>query len=694
MNIVDKKVNIITLLLILVTFFLLLFIFNAAVFKVYIAKAEEVVTFDDTAVMSDLDGAVINGVLFNTADYPVNAEEDLQILQLAEFGYAKYFNNMQDYGLYVYLYNPAGIAINDTSVKNKIKIADSYTADGDAASYDFFTLRFCNKYQNRFYKFRVLDKVGADGKKIVERVSSDKRIYHVSDIELAVKGSEEVVHVDIGQTYYFEGFANGYGTEEISTLVSTKDYIETISLEVHPTYYRVPGYNELGDGHQWEISSVYFAVPEKYKNDYGDLVRVFCHWYEYKLKESLVLNNSSIYTTLYNDRYVSTDERSSPYKLGSGHKDETSFWDPNNIIHKLNWSYNIPNYNYSNPAAGTSYKLNSRIPATSVPIVLFESELDYDAALEEYILTYDKPNDTKEETERYNLSSSLFKESVDEGRIKGFNAKDIDINEDMFDLGAYDDTHSFWNRWADFGWKVALLNSEQLTNRYHDQKPIVELGQASAYLTDDVFNERFLTKDGVLIKSFITESYENGKIPFLLRFGVTDYFSEEIEQFEKVEGSSNLGISLGTCGYVFSETVFFDFRVINLTFERSGVNTIIPVVSDPANLVVNSTSPIDVNPGGSGSNADGENDSTNVIKEWFNSLINNVKDFFKGFWTKYKWVFIVLLCCIGLAILIPIISLIIKVLSAPFKATRSIGRAVDRPYERKKDKYKHKNFKG
>lgn len=687
MNTVDKKVNIITLLLILVTFFLLLFIFNAAVFKVYIAEAEEVVTFDDTAVMSDLDGAIINGVLFNAADYPVNAEKDLEVLQLAEFGYAKYFNNMQDYGLYVYLYNPAGIVINDTSIKNKIKIADSYTVDGDAASYDFFTLRFCNKYENRFYKFKVLDKVGADGKKIVERVNSDKRIYHVSDIELAVKGSEEVAHIQLGQTYYFEGFAKGYGIEDVSTLVSSKNYLETIILEVHPTWYRVPGQNENGKGHQWQISSVYFSVPKKYKLDYGDLIRVFCHWYEYKTTKGLVLSNNTIYQALYNDRFVTLDDRASVYKIGSGYyRNNNEAFDR----HEFVWSYNVRPF--SNPSAFGGYYVVPGEQSFSVPIVLHSTEMEYEDALHDYLLAYDKPGDSKEVTERYELSSSLFIDSVDSGRVRGFNAKDIDIDADVFNLGAYDDNHNFWDRWHDFGWKVAINNSEQLTIAYSDQKPIVEISQSSAFLDDEVFKEKYLTKDAALMKTFISESYDNDEIPFLLRFGVNDYYSagavyDTVEYDNQGNYLDNVSLE-GSCGYVFQETVFFDFRVINLTFARDGVETVIPVVSDPTNLAVNATPPIQVEPGNP------EDIITDEINNLWNGLWGKVKDFFIGIWTKHKWVFIVLLCCIGLAILIPIISLIIKVLSAPFKATRSIGRAVDRNHERKKDKYKHKNFKG
>ena len=37
-------------------------------------------------------------------------------------------------------------------------------------------------------------------------------------------------------------------------------------------------------------------------------------------------------------------------------------------------------------------------------------------------------------------------------------------------------------------------------------------------------------------------------------------------------------------GYVAQETIFLDFDIIHLTFEKDGVLTVIPVVSDPLNI--------------------------------------------------------------------------------------------------------------
>ena len=46
--------------------------------------------------------------------------------------------------------------------------------------------------------------------------------------------------------------------------------------------------------------------------------------------------------------------------------------------------------------------------------------------------------------------------------------------------------------------------------------------------------------------------------------------------------------------YVAQQSVFFDFDVIDLTFNKDGVYTVIPVVSDPIDIVNDLTSPTDM----------------------------------------------------------------------------------------------------
>ena len=52
--------------------------------------------------------------------------------------------------------------------------------------------------------------------------------------------------------------------------------------------------------------------------------------------------------------------------------------------------------------------------------------------------------------------------------------------------------------------------------------------------------------------------------------------------------------------YVAQQSVFFDFDVIDLTFNKDGVYTVIPAVSDPIDIVNDLTSPTDMGDDGLG----------------------------------------------------------------------------------------------
>ena len=52
--------------------------------------------------------------------------------------------------------------------------------------------------------------------------------------------------------------------------------------------------------------------------------------------------------------------------------------------------------------------------------------------------------------------------------------------------------------------------------------------------------------------------------------------------------------------YVAQQSVFFDFDVIDLTFNKDDVYTVIPVVSDPIDIVNDITSPTDMGDDGLG----------------------------------------------------------------------------------------------
>jgi hypothetical protein len=63
-------------------------------------------TYEQTNVMDDLKGSTINGKEFSLNDYGFSALKETQVISFVEYCYSFYENLQDNYGLYVYVYNP------------------------------------------------------------------------------------------------------------------------------------------------------------------------------------------------------------------------------------------------------------------------------------------------------------------------------------------------------------------------------------------------------------------------------------------------------------------------------------------------------------------------------------------------------------------------------------------------------------
>ncbi|MBQ8873478.1 MAG: hypothetical protein IJ032_05970, partial [Clostridia bacterium] len=107
--------------------------------------------------------------------------------------------------------------------------------------------------------------------------------------------------------------------------------------------------------------------------------------------------------------------------------------------------------------------------------------------------------------------------------------------------------------------------------------PIVEVSYSDIIsLNDSQISERDLVAEED-VSSFKThlKNYSDNFKTYLFRFDVSTYFSSElwVENY------------MDTCGYEVSQSVFLDFDIISLTYEKAGVKTVIPVVSSPIDII-------------------------------------------------------------------------------------------------------------
>ena len=139
--------------------------------------------FDRLNVLDDL-RSIEN---FDIAQYPFYESDrpEMHVINVVEYCYSYRANEQDNYGLYLYVYNPNGLKIETFNRNNKVQMAVRYntspiTETSAPTDYEKFTLQFCSRseepdYANLFYKFKVIDHKSADGKTVLDRINSNAR---------------------------------------------------------------------------------------------------------------------------------------------------------------------------------------------------------------------------------------------------------------------------------------------------------------------------------------------------------------------------------------------------------------------------------------------------------------------------------------------------------------------------------------
>ena len=557
-------------------------------------------SFESSNVLDDLFSSTVNGLPFDIKNFPFNEKSSIQILNFVEFCYTYKESKKDDFGLYVYVYNPQGLDIDKTSKQNKIQLATYSDEFGE--HYDKFELQFINEaeqsnYKGLFYKYKIVDKKGADGKTLIDRVNSNERVYKVSGIELLTKGNTNATEYGVGGTYKFSGYAKGYGPDvnAESNLVCSVENLETLSLEVHHTNYRT-GVSSLGADHYNEVNTVYFAVPNRIFKEYGHLQKIRAEWWEYKTKMAAITSNYDYYkNTLlpYTGTYTGEYNSSVDNYLYSGYYGQSGMGYAN---HYFDWTYNKDLSMKSSLMFTQTY--HSDKVSDIMPYAFYSPAVDVDSVFKflysdpiagsvdstqvaEWIYNYS--NDLGHgyiDCNGRKISKDLFEDDVDSGRDMGYNDKTIDLG-DTFDLNSYDSNHNWWNKFWDYG-----FSWPDTSEQYSDVAPIYELKESDLSGSDaDISKKLLINSDDVdELKDFFDAAEKNEERVILFRFANTDYycapaFAPHVQNITKTDT------------YVAQQTVFLDFDIIELTFNKDGVYHVIPVVSSPMDIVNGFTPP-------------------------------------------------------------------------------------------------------
>lgn len=637
------------------------------------------VQMDSSNVMDDLQNSTIDGVKFDISNYVFDENQSAQVFMFAEYCYSFYSNLQDNYGLYVYVYNPQRLKFKTNSTLNTISIR---AGDDDSIGHTKYMLLYLNQceipnYEGMFLKFKVMLS-GEQKEQIFDRLASDKRVYDVSEIELVAEGATQSQYYYVGTKYTFKGYAKGYGSDMNgeSTLVCTDEQSEALTLDVHSTYYRPDGTS--GEAYTRDtLHSVYFAVPQRILDAYPTVSKVHATWTNAQTAPIFVTGNQAVYDAILpyigqtvdggDFTYASDDNSPVPYALIASKYIESAGW--NNASYGFSYmSYNA-NRTYTKSdtdlnalqycflATGESGSTGEDVADTY--IVRAEDLLGNNLTGEKgYFAEYTEKYGGDLVMERY--SKALFASVAD-------TATDIWIEaDDTFTLTDEVISQDLWQKFVGGGYNVTATNTykvsaiKQVTEQDLQGTP-AEICKR-LYIDESDYTEflRFYY-DAVTVDVTDPDDEKMGVV--LFRYYQSEYSHYEVAEYERGEGDWTLaGTQFGydfvdTNAYFMQMCVQLGFDIIDIEFSNGEKTLTLGVAM----------SPMDISASGG------------------QTLFPNSDDD----WDWLKWLFIVLGLIVLLVILMPILPYIIKavvwVLMIPFRLIEAIVNVV-----KKRDKPKPK----
>lgn len=531
--------------------------------------------FDETEIEDDLGG-------IDLAAYPANPLGRLAVFEFIEYCYSDNAFRQGNYGIYIYLYNPQQINFSAKAGASTVNIATEYNEAGEPSGYSNLQLSFLDKTDDGvFYKFKVSNPIRLLENATAHSKEYGNRRYDVAGIQLRELGQATSTDYGIGGSYVFTGYAAGYGsdTSAESTLDCEISEIETVTLDVHDTFFRPEGSVPEDVFVRDQLTSVYFAVPNSIKEKYERLYQVRAEWYKAETDKIFVTDHKTMYDAIY--PYLGRpDSAGSGYGFGAQGIDYPVYYnDFRTEIHDI----------FEGPITRLNYMFYVEPGETADDYIVSAEEL------EEFIL---KRSENCENKFLDKYDPELF-ESLDTEKTV------VDITADTeYNLIGRVIGQSWWDE----------LFCRYDTDTYNGIEAIHEVTEEDfMYGSDDVMDieltcERlYIDKyDFTEFAAFYAASIAADKTVYLLRFDKTQYISVDVNLWYRAQdtfGNYYNGSIPDKNGYVAQRLpVYLDFDVISLTFEKDGVYTVIPAVSDPIDIFSDVTPPPNWNPTQGGCN--------------------------------------------------------------------------------------------
>lgn len=244
--------------------------------------------------------------------------------------------------------------------------------------------------------------------------------------------------------------AESYGPDENaeSDLTCKVNDLETVEVKTTSTFYRT---GEYKTNYQHDLTSVYFAVPSRFFDDYGGLQKVKADWYEYVTTPIVISSKSEVLSELepWIGKNIGKFNNDVPLSLYTGYQKLSG---SGGHYTKYDWVYNAhPGDGVRAEANIYCERLNWLFSTNGASISEYVLS---SARLQDYVKTYDKSNDKgylpipgkQINGDLFESSLSADREAVDYiGNDIHHKQVNFDANE-QFDMLNYNESNSGWQR--------------------------------------------------------------------------------------------------------------------------------------------------------------------------------------------------------------------------------------------------------
>ena len=614
-----------------------------------------------------------------TANYPKDEGADYySVVTFLEYGYSE-LGDQRYYGLYLYLYNPSGKPINVDSAKLQLAYVPKGNSNGKYGSYSKYSLDCMSVstesgYEHLFYKFKL-----SVSSHIARNLNTGLRQYRLSGVEFKNTDGNYVdypLNYSIDYSGYQEGFSKIDGAA--STLYANVDSFETIQTKLHAASW-FSKTSDLGEDYRYEVSSIYFYIPDYYINEYGDPTATpdkggtsglysVRGTYDKYVTNGLVVPDQATYDWF--SPIVGMDiSKLSSYENGSMGLNGGFFYTAD-LFDSIGEASNKYSFNIEN----SLYKFEKNL--TQLSLLMIDADLN--VSQNELEPIYQQYKNDPFKLHNFSSTEKLYNSS---GIFEG-----LAINKDYYinvDQGSLNNAIKSYASVNEGRWLHKLFNKELYVDEagYPEIKPIVELNPSdfTKYTDEAIAEHYFVTVEDAKDMDQFVSDYKNGNHLYLMRLGVNPYYACDVRLTDDLV---DVFYSEKT-GLYFEKVVYENVDVLEFTFRNKyGDEKTVPVNCDPIDIVGSVVRPGEADPNNptKADVPDGDFDWTD-LELWIKLLLVVALIF--------AVIFVLRLVGVSIGALFKGLG---KLITAPF---RLIGKALDKSKKKKpkKDKPEKKSKK-